>query len=330
MEQNHPIRFFAVEKITFVYIFITSLTIIFLAPLLQNEVELLFYRILITLVIIFLAYLNSVKNLWVIRFGRFAFLGILLSYWYPETFEINRVLTNCDYILANWEQTIFGFQPALLFSKNYHQNWLSEILNMGYFAYYPLIIVSSAFFFFKSRKFFNYFFFTVMFAFFTYYLIFIYFPTAGPQYYFSVIGIDNINAGVFPKIGLYFNDNQTLLPSANKSGFFFELVEKTQQVGERPTAAFPSSHVGISTLIMILILKSKNYLVFGLLTPIYVALVLATVYIQAHYLIDVVGGLISATLLYYLGTYIYNLFTKKYSGASELNAIFYKVSEKQE
>lgn len=330
MEQNHPIRFFAVEKITFIYIFITSITIIYLAPALKNEAELLIYRLLISIVIVFLAYFNSVKNLWIIRFGRFAFLGFLLSFWYPETFEINRVLPNCDYILANWEQSIFGFQPALLFSKNFQQVWLSEIFNMGYFAYYPLIIVSSIFFFFSSRQYFNYFFFTVMFAFFAYYLIFIYFATAGPQYYFSVIGIDNVNAGIFPKIGLYFNDNQTLLPSTNESGFFFELVEKTQQVGERPTAAFPSSHVGITTLIMILILKNKKYLVFGLLIPIYLALVAATVYIQAHYLIDVVGGLISAVLLYYLGTYIYKLFTKKYSGASELNAIFYKVSEKRE
>ncbi len=330
MEQNHPIRFFAVEKITFIYIFITSITIIYLSPALKNEAELLIYRILISLVMIFLAYFNSVKNLWIIRFSRFAFLGFLLSFWYPETFEINRVLPNCDYILANWEQSIFGFQPALLFSKYFQQIWLSEILNMGYFAYYPLIIVSSMFFFFSSRQYFNYFFFTVMFAFFAYYLIFIYFATAGPQYYFSVIGIDNVNAGIFPKIGLYFNYNQTLLPSTNESGFFFELVEKTQQVGERPTAAFPSSHVGITTLIMILILKNKKYLVFGLLIPIYLALVAATVYIQAHYLIDVVGGLISAVLLYYLGTYIYKLFTKKYSGASELNAIFYKVSEKRE
>jgi membrane-associated phospholipid phosphatase len=328
MEKNPALRFFAVEKITFIYIFITSITIIFLGPSLHNEAELLIHRLLISVVIISLSYLNSLKNLWIIRFARFAFLGFLLSLWYPETFEINRVLPNCDYILAHWEQTIFGFQPAMVFSKYFHQNWFSEIMNMGYFAYYPLIIGTSLFFYFSSRKYFNYFFFTVMFAFFVYYLIYIYFPTAGPQYYFSVLSDENINAGIFPKIGLYFHDNQVLLPKANHSGFFFDLVEKSQQIGERPTAAFPSSHVGISTLIMILILKSKKYLYFGLIFPVYLALVFGTVYIQAHYLIDVFGGLVTSVLFFYLGTFTFKLFTLKYSGASELNAIYYNLNLK--
>ncbi|NDV67281.1 hypothetical protein D0T60_18910, partial [Bacteroides sp. 224] len=30
-------------------------------------------------------------------------------------------------------------------------------------------------------------------------------------------------------------------------GFFYNLVKTSQQVGERPTAAFPSSHVGAGT-----------------------------------------------------------------------------------
>ena len=65
----------------------------------------------------------------------------------------------------------------------------------------------------------------------------------------------------------------------------------------RPTAAFPSSHVGISTILMILSWRTSRRLFF-VLTPFYVLLCGATVYIQAHYLIDAIAGLLTAPLFY--------------------------------
>ena len=38
----------------------------------------------------------------------------LLAWWYPDTYEFNRLLPNLDYVFAQWEQNIFGCQPALL------------------------------------------------------------------------------------------------------------------------------------------------------------------------------------------------------------------------
>ena len=77
--------------------------------------------------------------------------------------------------------------------------------------------------------------------------IYIFVPVAGPQFYFPAIGGDNVAQGIFPAIGDYFNHNQELLPGPGyEHGFFYNLVESSQQVGERPTAAFPSSHVGMS------------------------------------------------------------------------------------
>ena len=90
-------------------------------------------------------------------------------------------------------------------------------------------------------------------SFFIYYLIYILVPVAGPQFYFPAIGMDNVMAQHFPAIGDYFNNNDILLPGPGfDHGFFFNLVEASQEVGERPTAAFPSSHVGISTIVMIM------------------------------------------------------------------------------
>ena len=322
MNNNHSLRFFSVEKLTFIYILITSLIILSLKQDMHTCSKLLAVRVLFVFVIFWLAYVNSIKNWWVIRFSRFAFVGILLVYWYPETFDINRMIPNYDYLLAGLEQKLFGFQPALLFNKLYPQQWFCELLNMGYFAYYPLIVGTSTYLYFKDRKYFEYFFFTVLFTFFCYYTIYILFPTAGPQYYFQAIGIENVKHGIFPHIGYYFDKHQELFSPNDVSGFFSQMVQNTQQVGERPTAAFPSSHVGISTLIFILILKNRRYIFFSILFPVYLALVMATVYIQAHYFIDVIAGLITSVMFYYLGKVVYKEFTRKHVGVAELSAVF--------
>jgi len=328
MISNRPIRFYSVEKLTFIYIIVTSLIILFLKPGVHIARELLGIRILMVCMIFSLAYLNSVKNWMIIRFSRFAFVGALLVYWYPETFDINRMIPNYDHLLAALEQNIFSFQPSLVFSQLYPQRWISEIFNMGYFAYYPLIVGTSLYFYLKDRKFFEYFFFTILFSFFCYYTIYILFPTAGPQYYFQAIGLDQAHAGTFPHVGYYFDRHQELLPACSNSGFFSQMVQNTQQVGERPTAAFPSSHVGISTLILILIIKNRRYLLFACLLPIYTALVMATVYIQAHYVIDVIAGFSTAFAFFFLGSLAYKEFTRKYYGIPELSAIFLKVPVK--
>ena len=130
-------------------------------------------------------------------------------------------------------------------------------------------------------------------------------PAAGPQFYFPVIGADNVSAGVFPPVGDYFAHHTLLLPGPGyEHGFFYGLVEASQQVGERPTAAFPSSHVAISTIVMIMAWRVSRKLAYILL-PFYLLLCGATVYIQAHYLIDSVVGFVSSFFVYALASKMY-------------------------
>lgn len=324
MKIIRSMHFLAVEKITFLYILLTSLIIFYLFPQLPNANELLSNRILIVFTIISLTFINAIKDWDIIRFFRYIFLGALLSYWYPETFEINRVLPNFDFLLAGWEQMIFDCQPSVEFSKLFPQFWVNEIMNLGYFSYYPLIIGTCFYFYFINRKYFKFYTFSIFFSFFCFYLIFILFPTAGPQYYFNAIGMENVSPSVFPKIGLFFNTNQTLFSPDSGMGFFNQIVEKTQQVGEKPTAAFPSSHVGISTLIMILVASNRRFLLLAILTPFYIILVAATVYIRAHYAIDVLAGLTFAFVFYFFSIIVYQQITRKYYGITEFRAIYLK------
>ena len=79
-----------------------------------------------------------------------------------------------------------------------------------------------------------------------------------------------------------------------------KLVENAKEAGERPTAAFPSSHVGVSTICMLLAWHSRNRKLLFTMLPFYIFLCMATVYIQAHYLIDAIAGWISAVVIYFM------------------------------
>ena len=91
-----------------------------------------------------------------------------------------------------------------------------------------------------------------------------------------------------------------------KDGFFYDLVIKAHEAGERPTAAFPSSHVGITTVLLLLAWSSGSRRLFFVVLPLFVLMCLATFYIQAHYVIDVFGGLVSGVVFYYALRTIYN------------------------
>ena len=228
-----------------------------------------------------------------------------LAYWYPDTFEFNRLFPNLDHLFASAEQWIFCCQPSVEFMKVCSGMWFSEPFNLGYFAYYPMIAIVAIYYFVFRFEWFEKVSFVLVTSFFIYYLIYIFIPVAGPQFYFPAIGMDNVTAENFLSIGDYFNHNAILLPGPDThQGLFYSLVEASQEVGERPTAAFPSSHVGISTILMIMAWRVNKKLSY-VLAPFYVLLCCATVYIQAHYLIDVFAGWISAVCIYLVSTWMY-------------------------
>ncbi len=296
---------FAVESISLIYNALTTILILILYSRMDHPGQMLLERIGIVAVTFALVCLYRKFPCKLAAFLRIAVQLALLAYWYSDTFEFNRLFPNLDHVFASAEQFLFGCQPSVEFSERFPSIWFSEPFNMGYFSYYPMIAVVVVYYFLFCFERIENVSFILATSFFVYYLIYILVPVAGPQFYFPAIGMDNVVAQHFPAIGDYFNHNDILLPGPDfDHGFFFNLVEASQEVGERPTAAFPSSHVGISTIVMILAYRANKKLC-ACLSPFYILLCCATVYIQAHYLIDVVAGWISAGCIYLLATYLY-------------------------
>lgn len=237
----------------------------------------------------------------VIMLARVVVQMLLLAWWYPDTYEINRMFPNMDHVVARWEQDLFGCQPALFFARDFPSPVVSELMDMGYFCYYPMIAVVAIYYFFARYGEFLRASFILLTSFFIYYVVFIFFPVVGPTFYYDAVGVDEIAKGFFPVLGDYFNTHTGCLPSPGYAdGLFYHLVEDAKQAGERPTAAFPSSHVGVSTICMILALRTRRKALWMPMLFVYVFLCMATVYIQAHYVVDALAGFVSAVAIFFI------------------------------
>ena len=136
--------------------------------------------------------------------------------------------------------------------------------------------------------------FIVITSFLIFYLFFIIFPVGGPQFYY----ID--------------------WPEKLPDGYFFgPLLRKIQYYGEGATAAFPSAHVSVSMILLMgSFLYSKNLL--KIIIPITIILIFSTVYIRAHYLIDVIAGIFIAPVLFWISAEIYNIFEPSSESANDI------------
>ena len=295
--QGRSFRPLLIEYATLAYTLFTALLILLFWQRMNNPWQLIEGRAFVVGGMLLLGLFDYLRPNKYILFLRYLFPLSLLGYWYPDTYEFCQLFPNLDYVFAAADYSLFGCQPSLTFSQWLPQKVWSELFHMGYFSYYLLIVMTVLTPLFTDKKQFSRTAFVVLASFFLYYLIYLFLPVAGPQYYFHAVGTDVIQSGHFPQLGDYFRYHTELAPSPGPEGFFRELVETTQKSGERPTAAFPSSHVGASTVLMLLLWRLRRPL-FCLALPFYFFLCCATVYIQAHYLVDVFGGLVTAVIFF--------------------------------
>ena len=302
--QPSRLRPLGVETVTLAYTLFTTLLILVLWHRMDAPLRLLEGR---ALVVVCMAAIYAIWRAHPSRATlllRTIFPLTLLGYWYPDTYEFCQLFPNLDHVFAAADLSLFGCQPSIAFSQLLPQKVWSELFHMGYFSYYPLIALTVLAPLFTRREEMGRTAFVVSAAFFLYYLIYLFLPVAGPQYYFQTVGTNVIEAGHFPHLGDWFRYHTELAPSPGPEGFFRSLVEATQASGERPTAAFPSSHVGMSTVLLMLLWRLRRGLCLAAV-PFWAFLCCATVYIQAHYLVDVVGGLVTAVVFFAFCNWLY-------------------------
>ncbi|MDR1680670.1 MAG: phosphatase PAP2 family protein [Prevotellaceae bacterium] len=290
--------FYPIEIISFIYIALTTLFIVvFWSDVKENAATaLLFARLAFVTIMVELFVWNRHSDKQTITVLRNVVPLAFVVHFYPETYFLNMVAFP-DYLdpeIIRLDRWLFGCHPSTLFCEAAPWAWFNELMNFAYFSYFFVIagIVINLLWYNRAGAYRTAF--ILLCSFFIYYTLFIIFPTAGPQFY------------VF--------DHDTALPVL---GPMRKILLFFHSIGEQPTGAVPSSHVGIMVIYMILLWQHGRKLFWWIL-PLSVLLVLATVYIRAHYAVDVLLGFISAPPIYLLSHWCWRKLSTKREALREV------------
>jgi len=214
-----------------------------------------------------------------VGFLRASYGVALCPAFYAELAILNRFFTErfFDGLMQDWDAIVFGGQPSMDLSV--WLPWLpfSEVLHLGYFAYYAIVpaaligAYATRGFDALARVAFG-----VTAAFFVSYMIFAVFPVAGPRYEFVRIG------------------------GEISDGALYGLVHSILEGGSSKGTAFPSSHIAAS-LVAVLGAGREDARWFWLLIIPELALALGTVYGRFHYGVDALAG-VAVALAVWLAT----------------------------
>lgn len=210
----------------------------------------------------------------VLRFLRMFYVHAFYGPWFAEVILLSQAISagaSLDALIASAEQAVFGFQPALAFSSALsHLKSVNELMFFGYFSYYPIITTGFWALFLRghqeeARR--ALFLATTAFA--VLYVWYLLVPVQGPKYFFESLN--------------------TRWYSEFEGWVFVPLMRAIFENMNLAGAALPSSHVAIG-LIAVLLIRRRLPRAYLLYLVLFVLLSLSTVYIYAHYLIDVVAG----------------------------------------
>jgi membrane-associated phospholipid phosphatase len=178
-----------------------------------------------------------------------------------------------DAVVQRWELAVFGGQVSAEWWRQMPSRFWSALLHAAYFSYY-IILITPAFYFALRRDLasLRHFVLVVMTTFVVCYLVFIFFPVAGPYY-------------EFPRPAAWFTDN-----------VFARLVYETLATGSSYGAAFPSSHVAATVAAAISSANGSRRFGLALVIPT-VLLTVGVVYCQMHYGVDALAGLVTGAVV---------------------------------
>jgi membrane-associated phospholipid phosphatase len=235
------------------------------------------------LMLLFIRLANPSQKL-VVQFFRLCYVQAMYILFFTESIWLSQLMfngTSFDAFFAGLDFRIFGFQPAIQFPRYFQQyRVINEMFFFSYFFYYGL--VSTGVWILFIRKHYQqavHTLFIISVSFFIMYVWFIFFPVRGPKYFFTELN------------EIWYS---------NFRGFFFTKIMKglfnNTNLGG---AAFPSSHVALALIAFILNWKYNRYLI-PVYLPLTVLLFISTVYLYAHYFVDIPAGIVTGIVLYLL------------------------------
>jgi membrane-associated phospholipid phosphatase len=270
-----PIR--AVDLLLLSYLAVVSLVAVFRAP----GAPQCWWLLLAHALVVVLVYLVTRPGLGPVgRTIREIYPLLLLPALYSELDILNSVpVAVHDPLVQQWEQLLFGSQISREWWQAAPSRFWSTILHSAYLSYYLIISAPALYFAWRGdlpavRRFVL----VVITTFVICYLVFIFFPVAGPYYEFA-------------RPAAWFTNN---LPA--------RLTYEALAGGSSYGAAFPSSHVAAALAATLAAARSSPRLGLLLAIPT-LLLTIGVVYCQMHYGVDAIAGLGIGALVTWMVSY---------------------------
>ena len=191
---------------------------------------------------------------------------------------IQHLLADVDPRLIQIDIAIFGVEPTLWIQR-WIVPWLTDILSLAYLSYYFLPVVLITVLYLKGRtRELDRSVFVLAFGYYVSFIGYILFPAVGPRY------------------------AMTALYSVPLEGSFItDLVRDTlNAIEHNKRDCMPSGHTQIALMVLYLAHRYEKIL-FYILLPIVCGLILSTVYLRYHYVIDLMVGMTLAILCMIFG-----------------------------
>lgn len=184
-----------------------------------------------------------------------------------------------DPLVAQWDAMVFSINPHMWYHRAVPGRLAAELMHFLYVQYFPLLFGSFLFVIAKRRHDYPRFAFVFLASFLSFVLVFIAFPATGPLDY---------REGLFSDAVVFSNLVDYL--------FSFGIPD--------PGGAFPSSHVGQSVVVLLLLLPLSRP-VTALIVFVIIGIGVSMAYISVHYQIDAVVGVPAGIALYVLWNAVY-------------------------
>lgn len=291
---------FDICVVTF-YLFLVTLNIIFIKQV-NHTLNLLALEI-ITIVFVFITAYQHYKNensIW--KHLHRWYLAPLILVTFKQLYYMVQPIHPIDYdnILIEIDRWLFGVDPTHWFYQFSHPV-ITEILQIVYSSFYLLPIIVGIDLL-KNRKYeeFEFAAFLIVYGFFLSYLGYFSVPAVGPRFTlhdFSSIDKELPGLLLTPYLREFINIGESI-PKGTIN---------PQEVVQRDV--FPSGHTQMTLLTMYVTIKFNTKTKYFMI-PTGILLIIATVYLRYHYVIDLIAGAIFMIITLWTGKMIYRSWNK--------------------
>lgn len=284
------------------YIFLIIMNIIFHAKI-EHTSTWMVVNIGVIVFAFLISFLEDKQNIKLWRIIHYWYIAPLIFVTFKQIYFMIRPIRGEDYdwLFIKIDYWIFGANPTQVLQEIAFPI-LTEILQIIYSIFYLLPIIL-ALVLLRKKKYLalDFAIFSIVYGFFLSYLGYFALPGIGPRF-----TLHN------------FSELDTQLPGLLLTKYLREFVNLGESISASTTNpaefvqrdVFPSGHTMITLVVMYLSVRLKSRSRYFFL-PAGSLLIIATVYLQYHYVIDLVGGLIFMIFSIWSGKYLFNWWRRK-------------------